>query len=102
MKIQVIRTIANCLSTLFAILFLLIPTHIYAQQSKMSEMEKLSLYYSNGQYRKCISVAKEILSEERNNYTYNESLIIGIGLFHIVLREKRIKPKKWAKLREKA
>lgn len=79
MQIQVIRTIASSLSVVFCIFFLQFPTHIYAQQSKMSEMERLSLYYSNGQYNKCIEVAEEILSEEKKDYTYDESLIIGIG-----------------------
>lgn len=101
MKIQVIRTIANCLSTLFAILFLLIPTHIYAQQSKMSEMERLSLYYSNGQYSKCISVAEEILSEERNNYTYNESLIIGIGAISYSIEGETDKAKEMGEIARK-
>ena len=45
----------------------------------MGEVERLSLYYSNGQYKKCIEVAKEILSEERKSHTQDELLIIGMG-----------------------
>lgn len=82
------RTILYRSLVLILLCLILSSNHIYAQQSFFSGIERVALYYSNGQYGKCIEIAEDILNEG-NSYTYDESLIIGMGaISYSILGEK--------------
>ena len=85
---QCIRTILYRSLVLILSFSILSSNHIYAQQSKFSGIERVALYYTNGQYGKCIEIAEDLLNKE-NNYTFDESLIVGMGaISYSILGEK--------------